>query len=178
MAQMKQIIDGLKSSMDQLSAPFPVEPIGPGAKWDVLATVEANGMKVLSAITYTLASVDGERGRLELTMKQTAPDQVVKMPGMPSGAKARLIKMETTGSGAGDFDLGNPLALKLKSSAKSQMEMEVEAMGDKQEMSMDMDMTITLQPTALPPAAPKGDASSEDGVKAAPPQADEPQVAP
>jgi len=104
-AQSQQFMDQMKQSMNQISAPFPEEPVGKGGRWQVTMPVEMPAMKLTQIATYTLTEIEGDKITLEVAISQTAPPQEVSGPGMPPGTKMSLESLDSSGTGTVELKL-------------------------------------------------------------------------
>jgi hypothetical protein len=147
--QMLQMMDSMKQSMSQATAPFPEEPVGVGATWQVISNLEANGMKVTQTATFELVSLDGNKGTAKIKLEQTAPPQEIKPPGTPASIKTRLNHLASSGSGEMSFDLSRVVPVKSNVSMKSDISISAEGQGEKQDVSMKMDLAMDMTATKV-----------------------------
>ena len=105
--QMKQSIDNMKQSMNQMSAPLPEEPVGRGARWQVTMPVETPAMKLTQVATYTLSEIQGDKVKLEVTIEQSALPQEINAPDAAPGAKVLLESLKTSGKGTIELQMTN-----------------------------------------------------------------------
>lgn len=133
----------MQKSMQHASAPFPVEPVGVGAKWQVSQNIEDNGLKLNQVTTYTLTERTGDVVVLQAELVQKADGQSINAAGLPPGATASLESFESAGSGTSTLSMGHlfPTASTLKHGMKTRMK--INAQG--QEMSMGMSMNLGLE---------------------------------
>jgi len=134
MAQMGGQMD---VSLDQMAIPFPEEPVGVGAKWRALTQQESNGMKVRMMATYELKSLEDGKGTVEMTIKQFADAQTMKM----NGVDADLKSLSSSGSGSMEFDLARPIMSKAEITLKMDASMKV--MGQSADMKVDAKVTMS-----------------------------------
>jgi hypothetical protein len=146
--ETRQMMETTAQQMEQLASPLPAEPVGEGARWEVVQHLEQNGMAIVQTSVVTLLSIDGRRGRLETTIRQDAEPQVVDMPGAMAGATAELLELRSRGEGAIDFDLGRlmPLRGEMRSESQSRMQLDVGG-GEPQSMTMHMELGVTIEGT-------------------------------
>lgn len=140
--QMKSMMSGTMQGLDQLSSPLPQEPVGIGARWELGQLIEQNGMEVSQTTVFELIEFAGTKGKLKATVSQTAPRQKVKS-GMPAGASAELIKLNSTGSGEISFDL-TALVPTSKMSLVSDYTIEATSGGQNQTIDAHLAMTISI----------------------------------
>lgn len=89
-----------------VAAPLPDEPVGPGARWQKLTTLEAKTGRATQTDTYTLTAVHGETGSLADVLVQTAFPQSLRAPGAaPGTGPARMDQLLTSGTARVRFDL-------------------------------------------------------------------------
>lgn len=87
------------------SVPLPVEAVGVGARWRAKRIVDLQAFQVEQEVTYTLTALQGPRGTLQVTVRQSAAPQRLEDP--KSGAQASLQAYETSGVGSVRFHLGH-----------------------------------------------------------------------
>lgn len=138
---MKQAL--ASTGLDKLAVPMPEDAVGVGAKWDVVQGAEANGIKVDQKTTYEVVAMDPASTTLAVTMEQTADEQTLTPPGMPSAVQIKLVSMEATGTGRMTFPEG-AVALFGDMLLKSKVVMDVTAEGQQQRMSTATDMKMTI----------------------------------
>jgi hypothetical protein len=95
--QIKQSIDNMKQSMNQMSAPLPEEPIGQGARWQVTMPIETPAMNLTQVATYTLSEIQSDKVKLDVTITQSAHPQEIHAPGAAPDTKALLESLNSTG---------------------------------------------------------------------------------
>ena len=144
-AQMKQMMESTRQSLDQLTAPLPEEAVGVGAKWRVEQVISQQGMTIQQEAVYTVTKIEGNRVHAEVKLTQHGDPQKVDMPGMPAGVTADLLKFETTGGGFTKIDLSKVVPPNGEVTADMAMETNIKAQGQTQKMKMQMGMTITMQ---------------------------------
>jgi len=120
-----QMLTGLAQTADSMSSPLPKEAIGIGAKWEVLARIDANGADILQVTTYTLEKRDGKVLSLDAAVRQFAAKEATNPPGMPEGATARLLSYKSFGSGKPVFDLGDVAPISGSVSTNLSMDVEI-----------------------------------------------------
>jgi hypothetical protein len=105
--QIRQSMDNMKESMNQLSAPLPEEPVGRGARWQVTMPMETPAMKFTQIATYTLSEIQGDKVKFDITIKQSALPQEIDTPGAAPGMKVSLESFESTGKGTVEQQMTN-----------------------------------------------------------------------
>ena len=103
--QAAQLVDQMSSSVQSLSAPFPEEPVGVGARWEVRQVMPANGVQMFNKMTVEVVSIDGPNVALKMTIDMSAPSQAISNPMMPPGASVQLDSFTGSGSGTIAFNL-------------------------------------------------------------------------
>jgi hypothetical protein len=141
--QLKQILDGMKDSFNQIAAPLPEEAIGPGAVWDVKMTIVQQGMSLAQVATYELISLKGDVARAKSTLTQDAANQKIVNPSMPN-LKIDLVKLRADGSGEVSFDLGQLVPPKAVADIHSEASMAMDMGAQKQTMTMKMDINVQV----------------------------------
>ena len=105
--QIRQSMDEMKQSMNQMSAPLPEEPVGIGARWQVTMPVETAAMKLTQVATYTLSQIQGDKAKVDITIKQSAPPQEIDTPGAAPGVKVSLESLKSSGKGTVELQMTN-----------------------------------------------------------------------
>ncbi|MHC4808164.1 MAG: DUF6263 family protein, partial [Planctomycetota bacterium] len=105
--QIRQFMDNTKQSMNQMSAPLPEEPVGRGARWQVTMPMETPAMKFTQIATYTLSEIQGDKVKLDITIKQSAPPQEIEPPGAAPGVKMSLESFNSSGTGTVELQMTN-----------------------------------------------------------------------
>jgi hypothetical protein len=72
---LKQLTDGMKQSLHQLTTPLPEEPVGKGAKWKSEQNLIMNGMSIKQSTIFTPLSREGNQITISTQLVQTAPEQ-------------------------------------------------------------------------------------------------------
>ncbi|GAB4531780.1 MAG: hypothetical protein Tsb0020_48010 [Haliangiales bacterium] len=143
--QMQQLADSIEQSMQQLSAPLPVEAVGKGARWQVTTELENNGLTIQQVATYKLRELRKDGFVCDVTVAQSAKSQMLTGPNVPPNTKIELISMK--GSGNGELDVAlRRLTPTSKVEMTSDMKMRMEAGAQKQEMEMHMTMEMKFKP--------------------------------
>ncbi len=91
--------EGLQEMLKQTMIPFPVEPVGVGASWQVATAIHEGGVTIDQTIVYTLASTNGRMLELTVQLTQAADPQEVTAPSLPPTATARLALFTSEGRG-------------------------------------------------------------------------------
>jgi hypothetical protein len=105
--QARQIMDNMKQSLNQMSAPLPEEPVGLGARWQVTVPLDTPMVKLTQIATYTLSEVQGDKVKLDVAIKQSAPPQEVETPGTAPGVTVSLESLDTSGTGTTELPMTN-----------------------------------------------------------------------
>ncbi len=100
-----QMVDQIKQTLRDMAAPFPLEAIGLGARWKKVSRLAARDARITQSDTFTLNEIADNAGTLEDTLAQTAPPQILRAPGAPEGAEARMESMLASGNAKIHFNL-------------------------------------------------------------------------
>lgn len=139
-ANAAQLMGDFQESMQQLSAPFPAEAVGQGARWRVQQNTDTGGMKISQTAQYSLRARSGQRVVLDASIVDSKID-----PGtaLPMGARIESLKIEGGGATTIELDKLAPNALM---DINTQIGMAMEAQGQSQSMGMDMKIRQTIAP--------------------------------
>ena len=143
--QTRQMMSGMKESLNQLSAPLPEEAVGQGASWDVTTTITQNGLTLKQVATYTLTEAGRGGFTAKIGVRQKADPQEMKAPGLPPGTKVHLQDMTSEGEGDVRLDLTRLAPARSSVQMKSSMRSMIEAMGQQTPMSMKMGMGMLIE---------------------------------
>jgi hypothetical protein len=143
-AQTRQVMDQMRDSFSSIAAPLPEEAVGPGARWEAKIPIRSQGMTIDQTGTSELVSIEGDRLTTKSTFTQRASNQKVESPAMP-GLKVDLIKMNGTGTGESNYDLGKLLPIAGTTILHSETDMAMNMGGQKQPISTKMDLNVRLE---------------------------------
>ena len=153
-ATTTQILDSLKQSMTQATAPLPEQPVGLGARWSVASVITNNSMTLHQTAVFTLTELHGHRGVVTLRLTQDAPRQEVKPPGTPAGITSTVDALKSDGTGSMAFDLVAVMPTTFELATTSDLAMTMTPAGAapqdavKTTMRMSLDMAMATVPVA------------------------------
>jgi hypothetical protein len=144
-AQLQQIVDGMKESMKGAMAPYPAEAVGIGATWDVAEVVTSKGIAIQQVAHYELVSRTGDRGKLKISVTQSANPQPLPMPGGSRGVSAMMTSLTTNGTGANDFDLTKIAPLSASNHMSTAMALDMMVNGQAMHSNMNVDLDVKVE---------------------------------
>ena len=101
----RQALEQIGQSLRNVTVPLPVEPVGPGARWQVDAVLSL-GVRLVERTTMTLASATRTSIHIESSTERSAPPQNLDLyRNLPPGLVMRLESMKTEGRGSIKADL-------------------------------------------------------------------------
>ena len=103
-----QLLSQLSNQLDSLSAPFPREAVGVGARWRVTSVLHVSGIDAHQVIEYALRQREGDQIVLDVKMTQTAPRQRADLPNIPRGTNVQISKWNVSGAGNATWNLARP----------------------------------------------------------------------
>jgi len=104
--EMDQILNSFSQSMDQMSTPFPTEPVGVGASWSVVNDIEVFGLRMMSNTIIKLTAIDNNTVSLAMTGAiQRAPEAPNNPQTAPEGTTINRDSFSASFHGATVFDL-------------------------------------------------------------------------
>jgi hypothetical protein len=128
------------------AAPLPDEPVGPGARWQKVSTLDARNGHATQNDTYTLVELQADQGSLADVLAQTASPQALPSPaGLPPSTPARMDQLLTSGNAKMRFDLTRLVA---QTSLDGTTSMALSAPSSR--MNMTMILGITVRGTTTP----------------------------
>jgi hypothetical protein len=140
----RELMDLMKDAFIQLTPPLPEEAVGTGAKWEVKAPAQSQGIKVDQRPNYELVSVEGEHLKIKGISGLRPADQNIDNPKMP----AQIVDLaEATGKIASELSLD---ANKLMPSSgtmdiHSQLKQRVKAGAQTQAITMKRDVNLRIE---------------------------------
>jgi hypothetical protein len=89
-----------------VAAPLPEEPVGKGARWQKLSSLDAKNGHATQTDTFTLTDLQGDQGALDDVVAQTSsPQNLPPLVGIDSGPPARIDSVLMSGSSRTRFEL-------------------------------------------------------------------------
>jgi hypothetical protein len=134
-----KMLDQMKQSLDVMASPLPAEPIGQGAKWQIVQRVTSPA-DIVQLSTVTLKKREGSKLELATDITQLAASSKLMAPDLPPGTTADLKSFKSVGTATMFVDLGKVAPDKGNGDVKASMDV---ASGP-QRMNMDMGMKMTL----------------------------------
>jgi hypothetical protein len=95
---LAQALSQVSNSLESMSMPFPAEPVGVGATWEVRQAISSSGISVYQKVTAELVSVTASEVTLKVTQEQTAPPQSIDNPAL-GGMKVTIDSYKGSGTG-------------------------------------------------------------------------------
>jgi hypothetical protein len=143
--QLNQVFDSAEQSLQQMSAPLPLEPVGLGAQWQVVQDVQSAGFRVTQSAVYTLAAIEANEVNLGVMLTQTGSDQAVDFAGLPPAVEASLDSLESTGTGSMRIDL-NRFVPQSDSAVAMVVALGLALQGQDQQIGLDMRTEMSIAP--------------------------------
>lgn len=144
--RLEQIVRGLQTSLQQMSAPMPEEAVGVGARWEVVLSGVVNGLNQEMRTTFTLVSIAEREIRVKMDFAQSGELGKVELEGAP-GVDAQLTAFSGKGTGEAVMQLDRVAPLSGTMEMNSLTTITVSQDGQKQVMSQDTTIKTTLAPT-------------------------------
>ena len=132
-------IESFSSQIQSLSAPFPVEPVGVGARWTYTAAANIMGFTLRSTFQYTLSALDGDDYELDATSTSDAPEQPSALGGIAgliSGDRQRVEKFDIRSAATVGGSLTEPFRSTGVETGQGDIAMEITTDGTTQRIDM------------------------------------------
>lgn len=120
-----------------LTVPFPDEPLGARAKWEVERKLQFSGVWVDQVITYEIQQMNGRQLALQVTARQSAEPQAI-----PSG-RLEAYQSSVIGSSVVRLDHFVPFS---EAEAIAQMRIATQSMGSPELVQVDTRTAVRLYP--------------------------------
>lgn len=143
-AQSRESLEQMKQSFANTAFLLPEEAVGVGARWEIKDKVKAQGMTIDQATKHELISVAGDVLTTKSSITQSAANQKIAYPLMPT-LKVDMTKMTGTATGSTTVDVAKIMPLKMSSHDQSEVNMAMNAGGKKQMMTTKTDTNISLE---------------------------------
>jgi hypothetical protein len=101
----QQLLNGMSQSFESMVTPLPAEPVGVGARWQVITRTANGGADLLQSAVYTLKARDGAKATLEVSLMQLSANDTIRTPQMPAGMSAKVRSFSSSGAGTTVLDL-------------------------------------------------------------------------
>lgn len=147
----------MSQSLESMIAPFPEEPVGLGARWEVVARFDSSGTELVQWSTFELKERTAEGAQLGLQVQQAAARADVHPPNLPPNVTASLAAFSSRGSGESRVEFASPSPRSATMKVDSSMTLQVDQGGGaaKQQTAMKSSMVVDLSRKAPAAAAPK-----------------------
>lgn len=149
--QVRPMFESMRQSIQQMTTPLPLEPVGMGASWSALTSFKVAEIKSDLQAEFALAAIDGDAFIARITMKQTVDSQEVKSPLLPPEVKVRIVKSDASGTGETAASTRFFAPTSSYANVRSSTETEIEQGEMKQLLKQDMSMEVRVK--RLPPEA-------------------------
>ena len=161
--QLSSQANTMKSSIGDMSALLPEEPIGQGAVWKVITTLDQNGVVMQQTSTYTLKALKGGVLDLAVSLEQSAEPQDIENDQVPPDMNVRLKSLEGEASGTTKLDLS--WLVPTKASVRSDVSARMLITGPQGEFDQGTDITTQMTITGEQGTGGHGasDSSDSDG---------------
>ncbi|MBV6621732.1 MAG: hypothetical protein KI793_02065 [Rivularia sp. (in: Bacteria)] len=145
---LKQTMEQLKNSIEQLSAQVPTEAVGKGAKWQHTSRISFNGITLEQTINYELVDIQDDIATMNINLIQKAPGaQKIVLPQVPKGMTMTMESYNASGTGQSKVSLNQimPLSTSLKMNANTQMRTNVPNSSETMLMNQQISTQLNIQ---------------------------------
>jgi predicted small lipoprotein YifL len=143
-AAAQQMLQGMNQSFESMVAPLPNEPVGVGARWQVISRMASAGADLLQSATYTLKARDGGKATLEVKLVQLAASDSINAPGMPPGVTTQVKSFSSGGSGTSLLDTKNVAPDTGSMALKTAMDIAVKGSNEGDESSIETQTKVLI----------------------------------
>jgi hypothetical protein len=148
-ARVRELLEPLLASVQNLTMALPEEPIGVGARWEVREAVALAGPVLFRRTLCDVTSIDRTAVTLELSMEETAPPQGMRNVPLPRGAAMQLTNLTGKGRGRATIRLDSLVpAADVDSTTTSSMLLSVD--GQQQPMTVTTTLRVGISPVRQP----------------------------
>lgn len=161
----EQLLTSLNAAFRAMIVALPEEPIGTGARWQVLSRDDSSTItSVVELDEYTLKDRSGTKLTVDVVARQLAASDKIKLPmGMPASVSTKLVKLSASSTGSLVIDTKQMGPVKGRSTYTMKVTMDASAPGrDKMTLDLNAKQTVVIGRRS------GGAAASSAAVSAAP----------
>ncbi|MBP7866161.1 MAG: hypothetical protein KA419_09445 [Acidobacteria bacterium] len=145
----------LQPVWDQLRNPvggvvLPDGPVGPGAVWESVQTLTAQGARFRQVTRFTLESRQGDRFRVKTVFLQTLVEPGAAVSSAPGFPPSRINAFDVSLSGVLEWDVSCPFPVSGSAAGKGALRVDLGTGGNPQPMSLAFDLDLRLKPPKTP----------------------------
>ncbi len=141
---VKQIVENMSKSLQQLASPLPAEVVGKGAKWRISFPSNVSGMNVNQTAIYELMDLQDGVATLKTTVEQQANPQNLTLPQLPAGSTMAVKSFVSQGQGEVIMRLDQLMPVRSVVSINSNSEMTLKVAGSPGESTIKMKMLMEM----------------------------------
>lgn len=142
-ADQREGMEEIKDAFGNAEFLLPEVAVGVGAKWEIKKKTKQQGISVNETIRHELISRDGAKLVVKSITTQSAANQKIPNPIMPT-LKVDMTKMSGTATETATIDLTRTLPIEARVEEKSEILMSVNHLGKMQPMTMKTETQSTL----------------------------------
>ncbi len=143
---LKQTLEQLSKSMEQISTPLPSQMLGVGAKWQVTNSLKVSNIRMNQSSTYEVLKIDDRGITIQAKIIQSAPSQNFLIPGMDKKTKVKIKSITSTGEGRYvlRFDSILPVEGQMLLNTDSNMSVQVSPKEKPMDVATKLEIDLTL----------------------------------
>ena len=141
---VKQIVENMSKSLQQLASPLPAEAVGKGAKWRISFPSNVSGMNVNQTAIYELMDLQDGVATLKTSVEQQANPQNLTLPQLPAGSTMAVKSFVSQGQGEVIMRLDQLMPVRSVVSINSNSEMTLKVAGTPGESTIKMKMLMEM----------------------------------
>jgi hypothetical protein len=148
---LRQLLEDVRQSLQQIAAPLPERRVGRGAKWRVETGLQLVRVRAVQCSTFRVTSMRRPIVNVDLAVEQSADPQTMAAPGIPENEWAELRSLRSIGGGKARWNLEQLGAVRAQMSSKLVMEIGVRDRAAREHamtMTMSTDVTMLNEPSA------------------------------
>ena len=148
--RLMRVMDSMNQGMQQAFPLLPQEPVGVGAKWQVVTTPNLGGIIQTITTTHTLTSLTADGATFDLVIARTAKEQDVESPAGPPGMSVKVKSLSGAGNGSTEVLFTRPTPIASTTTSKGTVDMTIKLGDDSSvhQLEMTFDVKIEGKPTA------------------------------
>lgn len=143
---LKQMMEQLIDSMEQVSVQVPLEEVGIGASWKILYKIDLYGIDIQKTDTYKLVDIQNNVMTMNISSeaKVASMGQKMVLPQLPKGATMTLQSYKSVGTGIAKVSLNRILPLSTSLSSNTNLRMRMTIADSPGELITDQEVSVKM----------------------------------
>jgi|GEM_PF-1876142 len=165
--QVQSLASSYLQALQHLPTPLPAEPVGVGARWEVVQRVVAGRLRVQQTLTYEVTSLEATEVKVAVSGVLAMDPDGAAGPGLPKGAEVKSFEGTVTGQKTLDLRRVLPASVVLQLHGVAELGLAARGNAQPGELQVVMDALIKagagIDAPDLPKPPPPPPREDDDG---------------